>query len=145
MEGNVTRIISLLNEKNHYLEKFYSLNEVELANFAQGMFDNLQSFYQTREKILDVLKYVDSQIDRAHNEMSPDAVMVQADRQQIKEALTIKDEYVSRIIEQDLQVLSCIEMAKNSIIRELQDVRRNKKAIGGYKSKIFTQRLDEEA
>ncbi len=141
----MTRIISLLNEKNHYLEKFYSLNEVELANFAQGLFDNLQSFYQTREKILDVLKYVDSQIDRAQNEMGADTVMAQADRMQIKEALTIKDEYVARIIEQDIQVLACIEMAKNSIIRELQDVRRNKKAIGGYKSKIFTQRLDEEA
>ncbi|WP_413295284.1 hypothetical protein ACLSU7_09340 [Bdellovibrio sp. HCB185ZH] len=141
----MTRIISLLNEKNHYLEKFYSLNEVELANFAQGLFDNLQSFYQTREKILDVLKYVDSQIDRAQSEMSADTVMAQTDRQQIKEALTIKDEYVARIIEQDIQVLACIEMAKNSIIRELQDVRRNRKAIGGYKSKIFTQRLDEEA
>jgi hypothetical protein len=145
MEGNVTRIISLLNEKNHYLEKFYSLNEVELVNFAQGQFDNLQSFYQTREKILDVLKYVDSQIDRAHNEMSPDTVMAQSDRQQIKESLSIKDEYVSRIIEQDLQVLACIETAKNSIIRELQDVRRNKKAIGGYKSKIQDTYLDEEA
>ncbi|UYL10056.1 hypothetical protein B9G69_005630 [Bdellovibrio sp. SKB1291214] len=141
----MTRIISLLNEKNHYLEKFYSLNEVELVNFAQGQFDNLQSFYTTREKILDVLKYVDSQIDKAHNEMSPEAVMTQADRKQIKESLTIKDEYVARIIEQDIQVLACIEMAKNSIIRELQDVRRNKKAIGGYKSKIHDQYLDEEA
>ncbi|MEK2689913.1 hypothetical protein [Bdellovibrio sp. GT3] len=141
----MTRIISLLNEKNHYLEKFYALNEVELVNFAQGLFDNVEHFYQTREKILDVLKYVDSQIDKAHNEINPDAVMTQEDRKQIKEALMIKDEYVSRIIEQDIQVLACIEMAKNSIIRELQDVRRNRKAIGGYKSKSFAQQLDEEA
>ncbi|WP_413577004.1 hypothetical protein ACLVWU_02570 [Bdellovibrio sp. HCB290] len=141
----MTRIISLLNEKNHYLEKFYSLNEVELANFAQGMFDNLEHFYQTREKILDVLKYVDSQIDKAHNEITPDAVMATEDRKQIKEALSIKDEYVARIIEQDIQVLVCIETAKNSIIRELQDVRRNRKAIGGYKSKSFDSQLDEEA
>ncbi|WP_413559861.1 hypothetical protein [Bdellovibrio sp. HCB209] len=141
----MTRIISLLNEKNHYLEKFYALNEIELVNFAQGQFDNLQSFYQTREKILDVLKYVDSQIDKAHSEMSPEAVMAQEDRKQIKEALMIKDEYVARIIEQDIQVLACIETAKNSIIRELQDVRRNRKAIGGYKSKAFELQLDEEA
>ncbi|WP_413580372.1 hypothetical protein [Bdellovibrio sp. HCB288] len=141
----MTRIISLLNEKNHYLEKFYALNEVELVNFAQGLFDNVEHFYQTREKILDVLKYVDSQIDKAHNEINQDAVMAQEDRKQIKEALMIKDEYVSRIIEQDIQVLACIEMAKNSIIRELQDVRRNRKAIGGYKSKSFDQQLDEEA
>lgn len=140
----MTRIISLLNEKNHYLEKFYALNEVELVNFAQGQFDNLESFYQTRERILDVLKYVDAQIDRAHNEIDPAAAVAAEERQSLKEALNIKDEYVTRIIEQDIQVLACIETAKNSIIRELQDVRRNRKAIGGYKSKTFNQRLDEE-
>ena len=28
----MTSIIALLNEKNHYLEKFYALNEKELVN-----------------------------------------------------------------------------------------------------------------
>lgn len=142
--GDMTRIITLLNEKNHYLEKFYSLNEVELANFAQGQFDNLESFYQTRDRILDVLKYVDAQIEKAQTEMGPGAVVAENDRKEIKTALAIKDEYVARIIEQDIQVLACIEMAKNSIIRELQEVRRNRKAVGGYKTKTFHQRLDEE-
>lgn len=140
----MNRIITLLNEKNHYLEKFYSLNEIELANFAQGQFDNLQHFYQTREKILDVLKYVDAQIDKAHNEMAPDAQVGEDMRAQACEALAIKDEYVARIIEQDIQVLACIETAKNSIIKELQEVRRNRKGISGYKTKTFTNRLDEE-
>lgn len=140
----MTRIITLLNEKNHYLEKFYSLNEVELANFAQGQFDNLQHFYQTRERILDVLKYVDAQIDKAHNELGPDVQLAEDMRAQACEALAIKDEYVTRIIEQDIQVLACIETAKNSIIKELQEVRRNRKGISGYKTKTFTNRLDEE-
>jgi len=140
----MTRIISLLNEKNHYLEKFYALNEVELVNFAQGQFENLESFYQTRERILEVLKYVDAQVDKAHNEIDPAATMSAEERQGIREALSSQDEYVKRIIEQDIQVLACTETAKNSIIRELQDVRRNRKAIGGYKSKTFNQRLDEE-
>ncbi|WP_347356222.1 hypothetical protein [Bdellovibrio sp.] len=140
----MTRIITLLNEKNHYLEKFYSLNEVELANFAQGQFDNLEYFYQTRDRILDVLKYVDAQIEKAHDEMGMEAVIPEGQRREAKEALAIKDEYVARIIEQDIQVLACIEMAKNSIIRELQEVRRSRKAVGGYKTKTFNQRLDEE-
>lgn len=139
----MTRIITLLNEKNHYLEKFYSLNEVELANFAQGQFDNIQQFYQTRERILDVLKYVDAQIERAHDEIDKNGIQ-ESHRREVKEALSIKDEYVARIIEQDVQVLACIEMAKNSIIKELQEVRRNRKAVGGYKTKTFHQRLDEE-
>lgn len=141
----MTRIITLLNEKNHYLEKFYSLNEVELANFAQGQFDNLQHFYQTRERILDVLKYVDAQIEKAHGEMDQTAALAESDRTQVREALSIKDEYVTRIIEQDIQVLTCIETAKNSIIKELQEVRRNRKGISGYKVNTFTNRLDEEA
>lgn len=140
----MTRIITLLNEKNHYLEKFYSLNEVELVNFAQGQFDNLDYFYQTRERILDVLKYVDAQIEKAHSEVEYVGVVNEESRRGIKEALAIKDEYVARIIEQDIQVLACIETAKNSIIRELQEVRRNRKAVGGYKTKTFHQRLDEE-
>lgn len=141
----MNRIITLLNEKNHYLEKFYSLNEVELANFVQGQFDNLQHFYQTREKILDVLKYVDAQIEKVHGEMDQTAVLTEEARTQVREALRIKDEYVTRIIEQDIQVLTCIETAKNSIIKELQEVRRNRKGMSGYKVNTFTNRLSEEA
>ena len=141
----MTRIITLLNEKNHYLEKFYALNEVELANFAQGQFDNIEHFYQTRERILEVLKYVDSQIDKAQTEMEQDNLTMSEDmRAQVKESLSIKDEYVTRIIEQDIQILACIETAKNSIIKELQEVRRTRKGIGSYKSPTFNNRLDEE-
>ena len=140
----MTRIIALLNEKNHYLEKFYSLNETELANFAQAQFDNLDSFYQTRERILDVIKYVDAQIERINDDTQALTTITDEERNQVREALAIKDQYVAKIIEQDIQVLACIEMAKNSIIRELQDLRRNRKAIGGYKTKTFNQRLDEE-
>lgn len=140
----MTRIITLLNEKNHYLEKFYSLNEGELVNFAQGQFDNLESFYQTREKILAVLKYVDSELDKAQAAMDVNGVHSEEGRQQIKESLRIKDEYVARIIEQDIQVLACIEAAKNSIIKELQETRRARKAVGGYKVNTFQQRIDEE-
>lgn len=140
----MTRIITLLNEKNHYLEKFYSLNETELVNFVQGQFENLESFYQTRERILEVLRYVDSQIEKINDETQAIDTIVESERQQVKQALGIKDQYVTKIIEQDIQVLSCIETAKNSIIRELQDVRRNRKGISGYKTNTFNKRLDEE-
>lgn len=140
----MVRIITLLNEKNHYLEKFYSLNEVELVNFVQGQFDNIETFYQTRERILEVLKYVDAQIEKVQSEMSAIDQIALSDRIQAQEALAIKDEYVMRIIEQDIQVLECIELAKNSIIKELQETRHAKKVMGSYKAKSFTQRLDEE-
>ncbi len=140
----MTRIITLLNEKNHYLEKFYALNEVELANFAQGQFDNLEHFYQTRERILDVLKYVDAQVEKTHSQAPESGAVTEENRREVREALAARDEYVARIIEQDVQVLACIEMAKNKIIKELQEVRRSRKAVGGYKTKTFTNLVDEE-
>jgi len=139
------RIINLLQEKNHYLEKFYSLNENEIINFSQGNFDSLEGFYNTREKILEVIKYIDGQLDQVQIEMRDMTKVSDEERRQIKQAMAIKDEYVSRIIDQDLEVLACIEAAKSNIIRELQDVRRARKAVGGYKSPTFNKRLDEEA
>ncbi len=135
------RIISLLNQKNHYLEKFYSVNENEILNFAKGEFSNLENFYQTREKILETIAYIDSQIEA--ESASPD--ITSAERREISTALAIKEEYVSRILAQDLEILSCIESAKSSIIRELQDIRKTAKAVGSYRSRTFNNRLDEEA
>lgn len=142
----MTRIITLLNEKNHYLEKFYSLNETEMGGFMEGNFERLEMFYETRERILETIKYIDSQIEASHRQdtmifetASPDQ------RRRAREAMAIKDEYVARIVEQDLQVLACIESAKNTIIKELQELKKGRKAVAGYKSPTFTKRLNEEA
>lgn len=139
------RTITLLNEKNHYLEKFYSLNETELPQFREGNFENLEKFYRTREQILEVIKYIDAQM---MNESQIDAEMqncTETHKRTLRECMAIKDEYVSRIIHQDMELLSCIEGAKNMIIRELQDLRKAKKAVSGYKAPTFDKSLDEEA
>jgi hypothetical protein len=136
------RIINLLNHKNHFLEKFYSLNENELLNFASNDFSNLESFYQTREKILETIRYIDTEIDELQKQ---ELDVTDAQKREVATALAIKEEYVSRILAQDLEILSCIESAKSSIIRELQEIRKARKAVGSYKSRQFTNRLDEEA
>lgn len=134
------RIIDLLNHKNHYLEKFYSLNENELLNFAKNDFSGLEAFYQTREKILETIRYIDAEIDQIQETQLTDA-----QKREVSTSFAIKEEYVSRILAQDLEILSCIESAKSSIIRELQEIRKARKAVGSYKSRQFTSRLDEEA
>lgn len=137
------RIIKLLNQRNHYLEKFYSLNESELLNFSRGIFDTLESFYQMRDKMLDIIKYIDSEIDQTL--LKDDDVQSVELKPQIREALAIKEEYVNRIIAQDLEILECIETAKSNIIKELQSINRTKNAVGRYKSGIGeSRRLDEE-
>lgn len=137
------RIIELLQEKNHYLEKFYSLNEEEIINFSNANFDGLEEFYQTREHILQMVSYIDVEIQKC-DLSSAMPVSLEA-RDSVRECLAIKDGYVNRILAQDLEILASIERAKSAIIRELQDVRKAKRAVGGYHSGTPAHRLNEEA
>ncbi len=141
----MTRVLTLLNQKNHYLEKFYALNETELANFLSGNFDNIEMFYETREKILNMIKYIDNEIEKTQTDMvGTNTQSLTALKKGISESFKIKNLYVEKIVQQDVEILSCIETAKNSIIRELQQLNKGKKAVTGYKSKSYSQKLDEE-
>ncbi len=129
------RIIQLLNEKNHFLEKFYSLNEKQIIQLELGHFDDIERFYNQREDLLKILKYVDAEINRAHG-LYKDVTgpFDMAQKNQIKDCLRIKEMYVKKILEQDLIVLGLIDEAKSQIIRELQDIKKASRALAGYKS-----------
>ncbi len=129
------RLIQFLNEKNHFLEKFYSLNEYQIGRLESGLFDDIEKFYNQREDLLKILKYVDAEIHSSHM-LHKDITGAFNDPQKvlIREALRSKEMYVQRILEQDLNILSLIDEAKSQIIKELQDIKHSKKALAGYKS-----------
>jgi len=130
------RLIQFLNEKNHFLEKFYSLNLNQITKLESGLFEGLDRFYSQREDLLKILKYVDSEIYKAHmDHKDTQAGFEEAQKSEIREALRVKEMYVRKILEQDLIVLSLIDEAKTQIIKELQEIQKGKKAIAGYKSK----------
>lgn len=138
------RVITLLQQKNHFLEKFYTLNESELLSFAQGNFDDIELFYQNRERIIEAIQYIDTEIQKINGVANEAFVLSMTEKQMMKEAMAIKEEYVHRIIAQDLEILASIEKAKSQIIRELQDLQKGKKGISGYRTSSLGSRLDEE-
>ncbi len=135
------RVLELMEQKNHYLEKFYSINETALSLFLKDQFETINEFYDQRESILEILKYIDSEITSASAQTNEES-MLAVDR--LKEALNIKDLYVQKIIEQDINILSCIESAKNTIIKELRDVKKGQKVVSAYKVPQFDNKLEEE-
>jgi hypothetical protein len=46
-----------MEQKNHYLEKFYTVNETSLQNFLNDNYNEINEFYNQRESILEILKY----------------------------------------------------------------------------------------
>lgn len=129
------KTIQLLNEKNHFLEKFYSLNEKQLVQLSASQFENVEYFYNQREDILKIIKYIDAELTRANdNETAMNMKVSGEDQAAVKECLRIKDIFVNRIIEQDVQIICLIEKLKNNIISELKTVRGARRAMTGYKS-----------
>ena len=138
-------IINLLNDKNYHLQKFFTLNEIELLNFTEGNFDNLEIFYQSRETILDLVRCMDQLIEAAASEGGEKPVVSDKFKQDMLRAMHKKEELVTNILGQDLQILSVIEQAKSNIIRELRATQTAKKAVGAYKSGDMVNKYDETA
>lgn len=142
-QGAAQKLMELLDEKNQYLERFFELNESELLNFADGYFDNVESFYQAREKILDIVRCIDALVDDEVALISDDGVS-QAMRIEMKDLMAQKDKLAKQILAQDLQVLSAIENEKSNIIRELKSTGQNRKAVAAYRSGPAGRQVDEE-
>ena len=138
-------IISLLQDKNFHLQRFYDMNETELMNFVEGNFDSLEVFYNTREAILDLIHCIDRLVEQA-NLSSPEPTQVtDAQKAILSQALAKKNELVTSILGQDVQILSVLESAKSNLIKELTQVKVARKAVGAYKSGNAGAQLDEEA
>ena len=130
----MNEIINLLQEKNCYLEKFFTLNEEELVRLMDLDFENIERFYEARDGILEILKTIDKKIEEKNQEDFSVEVANSEQKRQVLESMRIKNELVQRVLAQDLQILSCIEEEKSNIIIELRKSKTVRKAIGSYKS-----------
>lgn len=135
------RLLELMDQKNHYLEKFYTINETHLEMFLKSRFEEINEFYNSRENILEILKYIDQEI-RVVSQTAQEESML--DIGKLKRCLSVKDTFVQKIIEQDIDILACIEAEKNAIITELKDVRIGRKVISAYKTPTFNENIGEE-
>lgn len=138
------KIISLLKERNKFLAQFSALNTAEFNKMCAGNFEGIDQFYNTREGILAVVKQVEVMIDKRLSAMGEFSNSSTSIKRLVSQLLRERDELVNQILAQDLEILSLIDQAKDTIIQELQSLRRSRKVIGSYKSGSKTNVLDEE-
>jgi hypothetical protein len=143
-QGTAHKLVELLDEKNQYLEKFFELNETELHCFADGNFDNVENFYQSREKILDIVRCIDALVGDEVNTIA-DAMVTAGIRAEIQDLMDHKDRMAKEILAQDLRLLAAIEDEKSNIIRELKSTKKTRRVVSAYHSGQTSRQLDEEA
>lgn len=128
------RVIELLERKNHYLEKFFLISEAELLNFKSDDFDNLESFYACRDKILNIIKHIDDEVEKTNQQFSSHYTITPEQRLQMERVLSRKEEIVNDILALDVEILACIDKTKSTIIRELRGVKKGRQVIEKYHS-----------
>jgi hypothetical protein len=133
-------ILNLLKERNTFLRQFYSINRTEMFRFEEGDFSRIEYFYKSRDNILDMISHLESELDgrlgvlEAGDDVPPDL------KTQVRTELDFKDDVITQILDQDLEILAKIDGAKNKIIKELQEVAKVKNGLSGYHSEGATKK-----
>jgi hypothetical protein len=134
-------LLELFKEKNHFLKKFYLINLKELESFCENKFENLEIFYDQREKLIDIIGYIKSKIEKL-SEL--DDLKNYRQNPNIQAIEKTNDTITNDILKQDSEILSHIENAKNNIIKELQKIKTGKKIVSKYKGFTNQNNLDEK-
>jgi hypothetical protein len=128
----VEKLLMLLKEKNFYLEKFFEESEKERKSFKARKFENLQALYKTRESILLNIADIDEKITSVNlRKMELD----EKTKGELSGILENKKQIISKILDQDLQIISCVEKEKSSIINKISSLREGKMLINKYRQK----------
>lgn len=137
-------VLRVIQERNSYLRKFYTINKAELFRLSEGDFTRLEFFYKNRENLLDMISHLEGTIDTKLKIIPVGQSISAATKTAVKEELDFKDQIISEILRQDVEILAIIEKTKNQIIRDLQSVAKTKQAVGSYHSESITRKRNPE-
>jgi hypothetical protein len=140
---SMTQLIQLHNEKKHFLMEFSNISTKALTEFASGNFEGIEMFYNKRETILEILRFIDEKISLVAQSAQQTPKPMETQRLEIA-ILEIK-KLTQSIVSKDMDVLAIIEATKSAIIRELQSLKKNKKSVASYKTKVDNHQIDEQA
>lgn len=128
------KVIELLKEKNFYLERFLAESRKEKTHFKARRFDNLELLYRKREQILLNIQSIDKRLDNFFEKDTDNTELPPLQSGEVKKLLDVIKTNVRYIMEEDLQIISCIEDEKTKIIREISNTREGRKVLKGYKT-----------
>lgn len=126
------KLLLLLKEKNFYLEKFFEESEKERKSFKARKFDNLSRLYKTRESILLNIADIDKKITAVNLRnvgMDPQV------KKELNKLLEEKKSIINKILDQDLQIISCVEKEKSVMISKISSLVEGKRIINKYRQK----------
>ncbi len=138
-------VLNILKERNSFLKQFYTINKSEMFRFEEGDFSRIEYFYKSRDNILDMISHLEQQLDAKLGILESSESVPAELKKHIRHELDFKDTVITEILDQDLEILSKIDGAKNKIIKDLQEVAKVKNGISGYHSEAVSKKQKGKA
>jgi hypothetical protein len=127
-------VLALLRSKNKCLERFLEASQGFISREQNAPDLNaLPELQQRRESAIKAIELYDRKIEEAA------ALLTEADRTEelstaVKAELTRRDVLVEKILRVDLELISRIEDAKNSLLRDMANEKKSKDTLAKFKS-----------
>lgn len=144
MDSNCHQLRELQKEKKHFLTEFMNLNSKALIDLRNGNFHGVEELYNQREQVLEILKFIDEKISSI-NSYKKETNSYGRLEVTMDSPLNENSEIIQKILNQDREILILIDSTKTSIISEIQSLKKNKKCVSHYKTKVDHHQFDEEA
>ncbi len=129
-------------QKKHFLEEFLKITNDGIAHFSLGNIDSIDDFYLNRESIIEILQRLDDKISQSERNFDENRSL--SSITEIKQLQIDIQEITQNILSKDLIALDLITQAKAEITTHLQSLKKNKKVVSSYKTKVEHHQLDEE-
>jgi hypothetical protein len=113
-------VIHYLDLKNQYYEKFQTMTAKFLESANQERWDDIESFVDNRERILNIIRSFDFKIAQAFDQVDMGTCDVTFYRPRVKAMLDKRIELAHKIVALDLELISKMDELKSDTIRELK-------------------------
>lgn len=143
LKNRIPLLKTLYSQKKQFLLEFLKVTQEGNHLFSQGLFDSVDEYYFKRDKIIEILEFLNKKIDKLNLEKTPYSTLF-SNSNDLKVLIDEISQITQEILEADLMALNHLDRFKNSIESQIQKLKTSKKVVSSYKSITDHHRLDEK-
>jgi hypothetical protein len=133
-------LLSLLKTQNRYLQKCLGLSQEFLSDLLKGEFSGIAEFEKKRGLLVRALKEADKKISAAIGNRTLDEVEGSGLGDKLRAELKSKRKTIEETLDIDTKIFAQIEASKDKLMQDALGSKKEKEAIGKFKSSWVPKR-----
>lgn len=130
--------LETMRECNQILMRLHAVNKNQISSMKDGSYQNLETFTDKRQAILEMLDIVEDQLDAQWSKLE------ETHKNAMAKEISLRKEVLQNILEQEIDLHRLIEAEKNRTMLEIHATKKSHKVVSAYKSGRTDKKLDRD-